>query len=318
VPRPRVDDFIKRAKRQQRQARYRKKPKVREKRRQANRDYYAIHKDSIKARVRARQELGGDPEKIAELRKRYRIIGPGERIPSDASLSLRNSCGTGTNTRADLAYRLEARHPPPDGPWDYVTACPDISTLLGLGGKGKNLDLKEFIRDEMLRRFPERYPHREDLPTEDEVLRRNVGPPDKRETEKRVREARLKQLTADFQCPNVDCGYFGPMIPTGKGPYLAKEFITPATQQKLGVSASELLPGLYCPQCSWLVLFRPDVNLSPPRGEGTADSFRCECGYKGPLSPDTATDEYNCPKCGLVVGQTVDDRPDPPQRERIA
>jgi hypothetical protein len=318
VPRPRVSDFLKRIKRQQRQARYRKKPKVREQRRNASHEYYEKHKERIKTRVRRRQELGGDPEKIAELRKRYRIIGPHEPIPPDAGLATKNACGTKTNERADLAYILESRWPNPDSAWGTVTGCPDLSTLLGLGGKGQNLDLKEFIRDEMLRRFPDRYPRREDLPTEDEVLRRDVGPPDKRETEKRVREARLKQLTPDFQCPNEYCRYYGPMCPTGKGPYPANKFTSPETREKLGVSANDFLPGLFCPQCRGLVVFRPDVNLSPPRGEGTADSFRCECGFTGRLLRDEATGEYNCPKCGLVVGQTVDDRPDPPQRERIA
>jgi len=253
--------------------------------------------------------LGGDPAKIAQLRARYRIIGPHEPIPSDASLTVRNSCGTKTNERGDVAFLLESRWPNPDSPWGCVTGCPDLSTLLGLGGKGQNLDLKEFIRDEMLRRFPDRYPHPEDLPTEDEVLRRDVGPPDRRETEKRVREARLAKLTAEFQCPN--CPYNGPMLPTGKGPYLAEKFTTPETREKLGVSATDLLPGTFCPQCRALVVFRPDIDLSPARGEGTADSFRCECGFTGRLQFDEATKWYNCPECGRVVGETWDDRESP-------
>lgn len=187
-------------KRQLRQARYHKKPKVIEAKRDYNAEYYAEHRETIKTRVRARQILKGDPERLAALRARYRIIGPHEPIPPDAGLATKNACGTETNERADLAFILEARYPLPDGPWGTVTGCPDLSTLLGLGGKGQNLDLKEFIRDEMLRRFPDRYPHREDLPNEDEVLQRNLGPPDIREREKRVREARLKQLTPDFQC----------------------------------------------------------------------------------------------------------------------
>jgi hypothetical protein len=313
VPRQRVPDIIKRAKRQQRQARYRKKPKVIEARREANKEYYAAHRDEIKTRVRSRQILEGDPERIAELRARYRIIGPHEPIPLDAGLATKNACGTKTNERADLAFILESRWPNPDSPWGTVTGCPDLSTLLGLGGKGQNLDLKEFIRDEMLRRFPDRYPHREDLPNEDEVLQRHLGPPDIRDREKRVREARLKQLTPDFQCPNAYCGYFGPMIPTGKGPYPAEKFTTPEAREKLGVSASDLLPGLYCPQCRGLVVFRPDVDLSPVRGEGTADSFRCECGFTGRLAQDPATGEYNCPECGLVVARTLEDRAPPPK-----
>jgi hypothetical protein len=313
VPRPRVPDIIKRAKRQARQARYRRKPEVMEARHKANRDYYEKHKESIKAGVRGRHELGGDPAKIAELRSRYRIIGPHEPIPAEASLPTRNACGTKTNERADLAYILESRWPNLDSPWEFVTGCPDLSTLLGLGGKGQNLDLKEFVRDEMLRRIPDRYPHRDDLPTEDEVLQRHLGPPDIRETEKRVREARLKRLTPDFQCPYEYCGYFGPMIPTGAGPYLAEKFTTPETREKLGVSSTDLLPGLYCPQCRGLVVFRPDVDLTPPRGEGTVDRFACECGFMGRLTFDEAPGEYNCPQCGLVVGMTLEDRP-PPRR----
>ena len=314
MPRPRVPDIIKRAKRQVRQARYRKKPAVMVGRRQANRNYYERNKEKLKAHARARQALGGDPEKIEELRKRYRIIGPHEPIPPDASLTVRNSCGTKTNERADLAYILESRWPNPDSPWEFVTGCPDLSTLLGLGGKGQNLDLKEFIRDEMLRRFPDRYPRREDLPTVDEVLRRNVGPTDKRETEKRVREARLKQLTPDFQCPKEYCGYSGPMIPTGKGPYLAEKITDLEWRERMGVSPRDLLPGAICPQCRSLVLFRPDVDLSAPLGGSDAE-FRCECGFKGPLAPDQRTGEYNCPQCGLVVGMTLEDRPSPSRTE---
>lgn len=307
MPRPRVPEIIKRAKRQERQRRYRTKPRVREARREANKDYYKKHKESIKASVRGRHELGGDPAKIELLRARYRIIGPHELIPTDASLTTRNACGTKTNERADLAFILEGRWPSPDSPWGFVTSCPDLSTLLGLGGKGQNLGLKEFIRDEMLRRFPDRYPHREDLPNEEEVLSRNVGPPDIREKEKRVREARIKQLTPDFQCPN--CPYFGPMIPTGKGPYPAEKFTSPEARKRLGVHPTDLLPGLFCPQCNVLVLFTPAADLSQPLGGSDAE-FRCECGYKGPLAPDPATGEYVCPQCGLVVGQYLDDRPD--------
>lgn len=309
MPRPRVPESIKRAKRQERQRRYRNKPRVRETQRQANRDYYAAHRDKIKTRVRSRQILRGDPERIAELRTRYRIIGPHEPIPPDAGLATKNACGTKTNERADLAYILESRWPKHDSPWGTVTGCPDLSTLLGLGGKGNNLEIKEVVRDEMLRRFPDRYPHRVDLPTEDEVLRRDVGPPDKRETEKRVAQARVAKLTADFQCPS--CSYEGPMIPTGKGPYLAENFADPEARERMGVSASDLLGGLYCPQCRALVVFRPDVDLSPPRGEGTADRFACQCGFTGRLDLDAATGWYNCPECGRVVAERVEDRPPP-------
>lgn len=314
MPRPRVSEIVKRAKRQLRQARYRKKPKVREARRQASKTYYSDHRDELKTRARTRQILKGDPSKIADLRARYRIIGPHEPIPLDAGLATKNACGTKTNERSDLAFILESRWPNADSPWGMVTGCPDLSTLLGLGGKGQNLELKEFLRDEMLRRFPDRYPHPEDLPNEDEVLQRHLGPPDIREREKRVREARLKQLTPDFQCPNEHCGYFGPMIPTGRGPYPAEKFTTPETRERLGVSESDLLPGLYCPQCRGLIVFRPDVDLSPPLG-GSDALFRCPCGYNGPLSPDLATAEYSCPQCGLVVGMTIDDHGFPPRKD---
>ena len=308
-----MPESIKRAKRQARQKRSRSKPDIRLRKQAADHAYYEKHKESIKASVRGRQELGGDPAKMAELRARYRIIGPHEPIPTDASLTTRNACGTKTNERADLAYILESRWPNRDSPWEFVMGCPDLSTFLGLGGKGQNLDLKEFVRDEMLRRFPDRYPHRDDLPTEGEVSQRHFGPPDIRETEKRVREARLKQLTPDFQCPDEHCGYFSPMIPTGEGPYRAEKFTTPETREKLGVSATDLLPGLYCPQCRGLVVFRPNVDISPPRGEGTVDRFACECGFMGRLTFDEATGQYNCPQCGLVVGVTLEDRP-PPRR----
>lgn len=303
---------IKRAKRQQRQARYRRKPSVTEARRKAAHEYYEKHKESIKAGVRGRHELGGDPAKIAELRARYRIIGPHEPIPTDASLAVRNSCGTKTNERADLAFVLETRYPPPDGPWEFVTGCPDLSTLLGLGGRGQNLELKEFIRDEIFRRFSDRYPRREDLPTEDDVLARHVGPPDKRETEKRVNQARVARLTAEFQCPN--CPYYGPLIPNKRGP-LRAGVLSPETQAKLGANPDDLLPGAFCPRCRILISFSPGADLSPPRGEGMESNFRCECGFTGRLSKDEATGEYNCPECGLVVGMTLEDRPTPRKDE---
>ncbi len=299
-------------KRLERQARYRRKSDVRERRREANRDYYEKHKEKLKARSRARQALSGDPERIEELRARFRIIGPHEPIPPDASLTVRSSCGRKTNERADLAYILESRWPRPDSPWGFVTGCPDLSTLLGLGGRGQNRDLKEFIRDEMLRRFPDRYPYREDLPTVDEVLRRHLGPSDIRANDKRVREARVAQLTPDFQCPNEHCGYYGPMIPN-KGGGLRAGALSVETQRKLGARPDDLLPGAFCPQCRVLVSFGPGADLSPGRGEGTVGLFRCECGFSGPLSQDLATGEYNCPACGLVVWETIEDRP-PPQR----
>ncbi len=304
-------------KRQLRQARYRKKPEVRLRRIKASHDYYERNKERLKARARARYALGGDPERIAELRGRFRIIGPGERIPPDASLTTRNSCGTLTNGRADIAFILEARYPAPDGPWGFVTGCPDLSTLLALGGKGENLALKEFVRDEMVRRFPDRYPDIEDLPTEDEVLRRHVGPPDIRATEKRVRKAKLDQLTPDFQCPNEHCGYFGPMVPNLRGP-LRAGVVSTETRKKLGAKPDDLLPGAFCPQCRGLISFSPGTDLSPPLGGNDAE-YRCRCGFKGPLSPDPLTGEYNCPECGLVVGETVDTvRPRSGSRNSVA
>jgi hypothetical protein len=302
-------------KRQLRQARHRKTPKARAAKQESNRDYYRRNRERLKVRARTRQLLRGNPEKLERLRRRFRIIGPGEQIPENASLTTRNSCGTKANTRADTAYILEGRYPIPDRPWGWLTACPDLSTLLGLGGKGQNLDVKEFIRDEMLRRFPERYPRPEDLPKEEEILRRNVGPPDRRETEKRVRQARRAQLTPDFSCPNVGfCGYVGPMIPTGKGPYPAEKFLAPEDRKKMGVGPDELLPGVYCPQCRGLVLFPAGADVSRPPGTGNADEYRCICGFLGRPLLDLATDEFTCPDCGLVLGMTIDDRPDSPRK----
>gem|GEM_PF-5706871 len=274
-----------------------------------DRDYYQRSKGRIKTGVRIRQLLEGDPRRIAELRARFRIIGPGEAIPPDASLTVRNSCGTTSNGRSDLSYIVEARYPPLDGPWECVAGCPDLSTLLGLGGKGQNLDLKEFIRDEMLRRFPERYPHRDDLPTEEDVLRRDVGPTDRRATEKRVARARMAELTPDFQCPSDSCDYFGPMVPTGSGPYPADEFLTPDAREKMGARPTDLLPGVYCPQCRALVLFSVGSDVGRPIGTGNENEFRCKCGFVGRPAFDAGTGEYNCTECGLVVGETVDNGP---------
>jgi hypothetical protein len=302
-------------KRHLRQARYLTKPEVREAKREKDHDYYLRNRDRFKTRARARQLLGGDPEKLEALRKRFRIVGPGDLIPLDASQTTRNSCGTKTNTRGDAAFVMEAKRPLSTSPWEYAASCPDLSTMLGLWGKGQGLEEKEFIRDEMLRRFPERFPHPEDLPTEDEVLRRNVGPPDIREREKRIRQARMAQLTPDFQCPHGDlCDYFGPMIPTGKGPYPAGKFLSPDGMEKLGAGVSDLLPGVYCPQCRGLVLFPKGTDVSRPPGSGNAAEIRCECGFLGRPGLELATQWFICPECGRVVGYTLDDRPNPPRR----
>jgi hypothetical protein len=300
-------------KRQARQARHLSKPKVREAKRAYDREYYQRNKDRIKTGVRVRQLLEGDPQRMAELQARFRIVGPGEAIPPDASLTTRNACPTNTNTRGDTEYILEGRYPAPDGPWGFITAAPDLSTLLGLGGKRENPDLKEFIRDEMLRRFPERYPHRDTLPTEDDILLRDVGPPDRRETEKRVAKARIAQLTPEFQCPNDYCDYLGPMLPTGKGPYLAEHFLVPDTQVKMGAQPSDLLPGVYCPQCRSLVLFPAGSDVGRPIATGNENEYRCECGFTGRPAFDPARGEYTCAECGLVVGETLD--VSPPRRK---
>ena len=316
MSRPRVPATIQRVKRQARQARHRAKPEVRIAKQQYDREYYRRNRGRIKTGVRVRQILEGDPARIAELSARFRVIGPGEPIPSDASLTTRNSCGTKTNTRGDTEYVLEGRHPAPDGPWGFISAAPDLSTLLGFGGKGQNLDIKGFIRAEMRRRLPERYPHFSDLPSEDEVLQRKVGPPDRRETEKRVNRARMAQMTPDFECPSDYCDYEGPMIPTGKGPYLAEQFLSSEGRERLGALPSELLPGVYCPQCRGLVLFPPGTDIGRPLGTGNEFDFRCECGVTGRPELDPATDEYICAGCGLVVGATLEDRPDRLLRRR--
>lgn len=297
-------------KRHARQARHLAKPEVREAKHDYDRKYYQRNRERIKTGVRVRQLLEGDPQRMAELSARFRVIGPGEAIPSDASLTTRNSCGTKTNTRGDTEYILEGRYPTPHGPWGFITAAPDLSTLLGLGGKRENQDLKEFVRDEMLRRFPERYPHRDTLPTEDDILLRDVGPPDKRETEKRVAKARMAQLTPDFKCPNAYCDYLGPMLPTGKGPYPADRFLTQDAREGMGAASTDLLPGVYCPQCRSLVLFPAGSDIGRPIGTGNEAEFRCECGFTGRPELDPATDEYICSSCGLVIGETLEDRPD--------
>ncbi len=307
VPRSKVPDSVKRVKRQIRQALYRKRPEVRTRRREANRRYYARNREMLKARSRARQALGGDPERLQKLRAQFRVIAPGETIPDDAGPTTRNSfLRAGRNVSRE--YVLECRWPSPNGPWDYLAAAPDLSTLLGFGGKGQNRALKEFIRDEMLRRFPDRYPGREDLPTEDELLRRNAGPPDKRETEKRERAARLSARTPEFICPN--CGYDGPMIPRKEGPFPAR-VVSERIRETLGAVMDDLLPAAYCPRCHVLLGFRPGTDLVPPRGTGTAAKFQCECGFTGRLVLDSATGEYDCPECGLVVAMTFDTAPPP-------
>jgi hypothetical protein len=307
VPRPRVPDSVKRMKRQIRQARYRKKPEIKERRHRANQVYYRANAESIKAKAFGKGLNGLDLRRQDELARRFRVFGPGDPFPPDADEVTRRSYGRQVNTSA--MWIVETRWPAPDGPWGCVTAAPDLSTLLGLGGKGENLALKEFLRGEMLRRFPGRYRHVDDLPTEEQILRRNVGPPDKRATEKRVAQARAAQRTPDFLCPVETCRYHGPMTPTGQGPYRAGSFLEDVSRRKLGAEPDELLPGAYCPQCRSLVLFRSDIDIGRPPMSGDADEVRCDCGFLGRPLFDMATDEYNCPACGLVVGVTLSDSP---------
>jgi hypothetical protein len=103
------------------------------------------------------------------------------------------------------------------------------------------------------------------------------------------------------------------MIPNAKGP-LRAGVLSPETRKKLGAQPNDLLPGAFCPQCRVLVSFNPGANLSPPLGGNEAE-FRCECGFRGPLSADPATGEYNCPECGLVVGETIETGPTPPHSD---
>jgi hypothetical protein len=297
-------------KRQLRQARYRKKPEVRLRRREEDRTYYRTHQEAIKAKTFGLAANGLDVRRQEELIRRYRVIGPGDPIPSQADEVTRTSYGSEVNS--STMWVLEARYPPPDGPWGCVTAAPDLTTLLSLGGKGENRALKGFLRGEMLRRFPERYCHVDDLPTESEILRREVGPPDIRLTEKRIAYAQAAQLTPDFLCPVEHCRYFGPMLPTGKGPYRAEAFLEETSRKRLGAEPYDLLPGAYCPQCRALVIFPAGADIGRPPGTGDENGFRCGCGFNGKLSPDPATLESYCPACGLVLLQYRDDRPPPP------
>jgi DNA-directed RNA polymerase subunit RPC12/RpoP len=100
------------------------------------------------------------------------------------------------------------------------------------------------------------------------------------------------------------------MVPTGKGPYPAEKFLDEEGQAELGVQKSDLLPGLFCPQCSSLILFPPGTDIGRPIGSGNEVEYRCECGFRGIPQLDFETREHNCPSCGLVVStQLADDSP---------
>ena len=141
MPRLRVPDAIWRAKKQVRQARYWGKPEIMEARGKANHNYYEKYKESIKAGVRGRLALEGEPAKFPELRARFRIIRSHEPTHTDESLATRNARGIKTNERTDLACILECRLSKPDSPWKFERGSPDLSKLPGLGGKSQNLDL---------------------------------------------------------------------------------------------------------------------------------------------------------------------------------
>lgn len=303
-------------KRRVRQNRYNSKPETRELRRKTNQEYYWANRDRLKTAATSRALIPPEPEKLARLRTVLRTIAPGEPIPADASLATKN--GFGTKTNRSLEWILEGRRDP-NGEWEFASAAPDLSTFLGLGGKGKARDLKTFVRDELLRRYPDQYPIARNshlsrgeayaralklLPTEEEAARR--PPVDFREREIRIQAAQRKAATRDYSCP--DCRYFGPLIPNERGPLRAGE-LSKETMEKLGASPDDLLPGAFCPACRVLISFSPGSDLTPLRGEGGAEEFRCECGATVKPAYDPSNGEYNCPECGRVVGITLDDGP---------
>jgi hypothetical protein len=249
----------------------------------------------------ARLALPSDPGKSEDLRNRYRVLIPSEPLPDAIGQTTRNSFGRRA-VRVD--YIVEGRDGLPDGQWEFITAAPDLSTVLGLGGRGYNRDLKEFIRIELLRLFPGRYRSRADLPTEEDAYSRRG--PDAREGERRVLRAQLAALTPEFTCAN--CDYYGPMIPRAEGPFSASH-LSEDTLEQLGAAPGDMLPAAFCPRCRVMLSFRVGTDLDPPVGAGDADEYRCNCGFRGRPAFDMLTEEYTCPQCGLVVGETIYDGP---------
>jgi hypothetical protein len=305
MPRSKVPAWQKVAGRKRRQARHRRKPEVRERTKASNRRYYLRNKDEIRKKARARPKLGPDPILYASLSSRFRIIGRNEVVPSDASIAVKNGMGVG---RRAHEFVLEFRDH--EGGWQFLRAAPDLSTFLGLGGPRFNPEVKGFVREELFRRYPAKYRTRSDIPRQREASER--PPVNFREREIRIHLAERKRATPDITC--LGCGYSGPMTPRSGGPMKASDF--PEVSLRLGAEPNDLLPAVFCPSCSVMILARPGTDVSAPSG-GSPGSYLCECGHSGPLGRDQSTREYLCSSCGLVASLPVFDVDiEPPTRRR--
>ncbi len=278
-----------------RQARSRRRPEIRLRRREYDEGYYLRYRDRLKAAARARLALGRRGRSLQPTSNDFRLIKPGEMMPADAGLTTRNSFGCGKADRFILEGKSEG------GSWECLTADPELSAFLGFGPPGYNPDLKEFVRTQLLILYPERYRASEDLPTEIDVCNRPGW--DARERGRHILVAERTGATPDFVCSH--CDYIGAMIPRAEGPVKAKDATdSPST---LGAGPDDLVPAVYCPRCNVLLLLPAGTDLRQPL-TASEDLLRCECGFVGRPSFDLRTAEYLCPKCALVVGATVDDR----------
>jgi hypothetical protein len=226
-----------------RQARYRRKPAVRKRRRDQDRDRYWRNPEAKILEVRRYQKFGPTPD--PSLTREFRLESGG---PS------------GWNLLID---------PRREGNYALALSGPEISTFLSYGKD--NPRLRRFLTIELMRRYPHRYPDRRSIPAAESV-RGRPGGYHVREVEIRIRNTELEARTEAVLCPN--CQHFGamrlweggrPTVPIGHEPVTC-----PACQVGFGILPELLHNPSRCPLCG--------STAKPIPGDMHQDLFCPDCG----------------------------------------
>jgi hypothetical protein len=166
--------------RRMRQARYRRKPTVRERRRGGDRARYWSNPEPKRAQVR--RWLSEGPIPAPSLDEEFRL------------------------TRVGAYWDLQSD---PDGRGDFKTVFRDIEIRAFLAFGKDNPRLRMFVRRELMRRYAWRYPDQRSLPRCQDV--RNGPDWMRRERAVRIRRAEQAGFTFPLRCPGEFCQHFGVM-----------------------------------------------------------------------------------------------------------